>query len=67
MEESFGKDEALPFYVDFYTDALLCAIKRWLLNQNCLPPEEFVRLIKNCLIRTSDSILQAFCPEPDRE
>lgn len=67
MEESFGKDEALPFYADFYTDALLCAIKRWLLKKDCLPPEEFVRLIKNCLVHTSDSILEAFHPEPDPE
>lgn len=67
MEEIFGRDDDLPFYVDFYTDALLCAIKRWLLEKDYMPSEEFVRLIKNCLVRTSDSILQEFNTEQARE
>ncbi len=60
MEAIFGQDDALAFYVDFYTDAFLCAIKRWLLDKDCMPAEEFTRLLKNCLLRTSDSILQKF-------
>ena len=67
MEEIFGRDDDLPFYVDFYTDALLCAIKRWLLEKDYMPSEEFVRLIKNCLVRTSDSILQEFNTEQAHE
>ena len=67
MEEIFGRDDDLPFYVDFYTDALLCAIKRWLLEKDYMPSEEFVRLIKICLVRTSDSILQEFNTEQARE
>lgn len=62
MEEIFGQDDALTFYVDFYADALLCAIKRWLLEKDCMPSKKFVHLIKNCLVRTSDSILQKFYP-----
>lgn len=64
MEEIFDRDDAFPFYVDFYTDAFLCAIKRWLLDKDCLPAEEFTCLLKNCLLRTSDSILQKLSPEP---
>ena len=67
MEEICGQDEHLSFYVDFYTDAFLCAIKRWLLEKDCMPAKEFSRLIKNCLLRTSDSILQKFLPESEEK
>lgn len=63
MEDIFGRDDALSFYVDFYVDALLCAIKRWLLDRDCMSAEEFTLLLKNCLLRTSDSIVQKFSPE----
>ena len=60
MEKIFGGDDSLGFYVDFYTDAFLCAIKRWLLDKDCRPAEEFAGLLKNCLVRTSGSILQKY-------
>lgn len=37
------------FTVDFFTDAVLCAIERWLLNKQCMPPEEFVTKIKQII------------------
>ena len=67
MEEIFSEDDALPFYVDFYTDAFLCAIKRWLLDKECIPAERFTHLLKNCLPRTSDSILQKFSLESEKQ
>ena len=60
MEEIFSRDDSISFYVDFYTDAFLCAVKRWLLNKECMPAEMFTHLLKNCLLRTSDSIVQKF-------
>lgn len=63
MEGIFGQDDALDFYVDFYTDAFLCAIKRWLLSKSCMPAEEFTGLLKNCLLRTSNTIFQKFSLE----
>ena len=60
MDELFDQDDSLPFYVDFYTDALLCSIKRWLLDKDCIPAETFTCMLKNCLLRTSVSIVQKF-------
>lgn len=37
-------DDAHDFYVTFYTDAFLCAIKRWL-RDGSMTPERFVSLI----------------------
>ena len=39
-------DIADEFTVNFFTDAVLCAIERWLLDKHCMPPEEFVTKIK---------------------
>lgn len=64
MDKLFDRDEVFLFCVDFYTDAFLCAIKRWLLDRDCIPAKEFTLLLKNCLLRTSDSILQSFSDRP---
>ncbi len=57
MAEIFSQDDALAFYVAFYTDAFLCAIKRWMFDKDCMPAEQFVQLLKSCLLQT-DVILQ---------
>ncbi len=67
MDKLFDRDDAFQFHVNFYTDAFLCAIKRWLLDRDCIPAEEFTLLLKNCLLRTSDSILQKFSEEPAKK
>ena len=34
------------FCVDFYADAFIAAFVRWLSNRDCVPPQEFVRMLK---------------------
>lgn len=29
------------FTLNFFTDAVVCTLERWLLDKNCMPPEEF--------------------------
>lgn len=42
-----GEDGTDDFVLDFFTDAIICALERWLLDKNCMPAQEFVdRLIK---------------------
>ena len=60
MEESFGQGEASAFYVNFYSDAFLCAVKRWLLDKDCIPAERFSALLKSCLLDASDAIVRRF-------
>ncbi len=42
-------DIADEFTVNFFTDAVLCAIERWLSDKQCMPPEEFVTKIKQII------------------
>ncbi len=64
MEKIFGGDEALDFYVDFFADAFVCAIRRWLSQRDCLSAKEFSRRLKRCLVKTSCQIVQDFAADP---
>lgn len=43
--------EVDEFMLDFLTDAILCAIERWLLSANCMKPEEFLGKIMRFIKR----------------
>ena len=42
----FGQEQTDEFTMNFFTDAVLCAMERWLLTKECMPPEQFVGKIK---------------------
>ena len=46
IAQLLSDDAANEFAINFFTDAILCAIERWLLDKQCMPPEEFVTKIK---------------------
>lgn len=52
----FGSEPVDEFVIAFFTDAVLCAMERWLLEKECMKPEEFVGKIK-CLVEKSAQIL----------
>lgn len=60
MGSIFGDDEYIDFYVGFYTDAFVCAIKRWISVKDCILAEDFVGRLKKCLLGTSDKIVREF-------
>jgi len=50
-----GDDE---FVVNFFSDAILCAMERWLLDRACMPPEQFVAKIKYLVQNGAAAICQ---------
>lgn len=44
------------FTIGFLSDAAICAIERWLLAKDCMPPEQFVAKIKNLIEKGAVSI-----------
>ena len=44
------EDDARDFFITFYTDALLSALKRWL-REGTMPPERFVSLVRRATAR----------------
>lgn len=37
------------FHIAFFTDAALCAIERWITDKECMPPDQFMILLKSCI------------------
>ena len=58
------ENEDLDFYIHFYTDAIISAVKRWISSENCYQPEKFISLIRSCL--TVSSITLHPAPSPLR-
>lgn len=53
------QSEDAEFFVNFFSDALIVAILRWLSNRNCMPPERFTAL----LYRSVEGSARLFPPD----
>lgn len=42
-------NDSADFFVPFFTDAFIVSIKRWIMEKNCIEPEKFVKLLRECL------------------
>jgi len=51
-----GETEVEDFYINFFTDACLCAIERWVSDKDCMPPQDMIRNLK-CLIEKSAKVI----------
>lgn len=36
------EDSEDDFALNFFTDVIVCTMERWLLDKNCMPPDEFI-------------------------
>lgn len=52
-------DRIDEFTLNFFADAVICAIKRWIDNPECIRPEDFVEKIES-LVSISRETLQSF-------
>lgn len=52
----FGQEQLDQFTMDFFTDAVVCAMERWLLTKECMPPEQFLEKIKALTEKSARSI-----------
>ena len=48
-QEEYNSEHA-DFFTLFITDAITCAIERWLLDKNCMSSDEFLQLLLSCII-----------------
>ena len=49
LREILPEKDVLDFHINFFSDAFICALERWLRDKNCVPPEEFIALLQSCL------------------
>lgn len=60
MKQIYANEGSTDFFVNFYADAFLCAIKRWLTQKDCMPADEFTRLLRRCLIDTTSHLIRDY-------
>ena len=47
-----------PMYIDFFNDAIICALERWLTGRTCIPPEQFVPQLRTLILCTAKAALE---------
>lgn len=64
MESITGTAFTNDFTLNFFSDACVCALERWLSEKDCMPPDEFSALLKTIIqtfaISISNDIKKAF-------
>ncbi|MCD7834126.1 MAG: TetR/AcrR family transcriptional regulator [Lachnospiraceae bacterium] len=53
-----GKEDVHPLCVHLLSDGILCTLKRWLLEKDCLPPDQFVATLKTIIQGTAVAVCQ---------
>lgn len=49
LKEIFSSSADLNFFETFFTDAMLAALERWLMDNPCLEPDKFVALLRDSI------------------
>lgn len=49
LQQAMGDQPVHTFQVEFFADAILCSMERWITDKDCMPPEQFVDLLKSCV------------------
>lgn len=53
LNNDFADDD---FALDFFADATVCTMERWLLDKNCMPPEQFVARLLSIVQRGAEAL-----------
>lgn len=51
-----ASDRIQTFRSNFFVDALICAMMRWLKDADCFPPQEFMELLRSCMDAMSNGL-----------
>lgn len=60
LQEALSSEENTAFYLEFFLDALLGAILRWIKDEDCEPPEQFIPHFFSCIQSTAKYILRKY-------
>ena len=63
LAEMIGPGDIHQIGADFIADGIVCAIRRWLIDKNCVSPEEFVSIIRKMVEGTARSVYRELSAE----
>lgn len=53
LSEVFKNEPSVDPYAEFYSDAFVCSIKKWLCHKDPLPPYDFAVFLRNAILGVS--------------
>lgn len=56
IEEIMGQKDVPRICVDFFADGIICTIERWLIDKECMPPEQFVAILRSIVQSTAKEV-----------
>lgn len=56
--EIFASQENLDFYIGFYTDAFVVAIRKWIMDIEPMEPSRFCHSLETCLVQISKAVIE---------
>lgn len=56
--EIFASQENLDFYIGFYTDAFVVAIRKWIMDSEPMEPSRFCHSLETCLVQISKAVIE---------
>jgi len=56
----FGENNVDEFFMNFFVDAVLCTLERWLTSKECMPPKEFVSKLTQVVVLSAGAIQREF-------
>ncbi len=57
------EDSEDEFALNFFTDAVVCTMERWLLDKNCMPPDEFIAKLLRLVYQGANTLYKQFNPD----
>ena len=51
-----GEDAEDDFVLDFFSDAIACTLKRWLLKKDCMSSNELVSRLTKIVLKSADAV-----------
>ena len=67
LSDVFSSEPSIDPYAEFYTDAIVQAIKKWLLRKDRMPPHEFASFIEKALLGVSRHMYARHADRPARQ
>lgn len=56
LKDITSDENFIEFYIEFFSDAILCAFKNWLINDKNRTALEFADMLKRCFLTISERI-----------
>ena len=57
------EDSEDDFALNFFTDAVVCTMERWLLDKNCMPPDVFITKLLRLVYQGANTIHKQLNPD----